>query len=282
VHYPELLQFGVFSLLQMGDLSCDSYFELYPHTNVCYEISYVVSGRGWFSNDGNRYEVQAGDIHLIRPGEVHGGGADAKDPYRYMYLGFYFNPSLDEENPYRKIREAFDRKQTTHCTSRLDLLTPFVSAIKESGNSDRLSREMIEMYLKQIIVLTYRNFLSDWEAKYPLDGLDNEAKRVVYAAIHYIDEHLLDIKDLREIAAAFGYSYSHFSNLFSKETGESLRNYYMKRKWAKAVELLKDGNRSITEIARMVHYDSIHTFSRAFRKEYGISPTKFKRTLNGL
>jgi AraC-like DNA-binding protein len=95
--------------------------------------------------------------------------------------------------------------------------------------------------------------------------------------MHYIDERLLQIKDLSEISSAFGYSLSYLSHLFTRETGESLRDYVSKKKWKKAAELLVEGKRSITEIAAIMQYDSLNSFSRAFRNVYGVSPSKYIR-----
>lgn len=280
VYYHELKRYGHIHLFQVGDLCCESEFALQPHDNFCYEITYIVSGRGWFSNDGKRYEVEAGDIHLTRPGEIHEGGVDQQDPFRYMYMGFLLDPSLQEGNPYYKIKQFLNTNRELICTDRLNIRNLFISAIKESNSSNDFAQSMLEMLLHQILVITYRNFSTEWEMKYPLEGLDSEAKKAVYATIHFIDEQILEIKDLKEVSDAVGYSFSHLSYLFSRETGGSLRDYFMKMKWKKAVELLRDGNYSITEVARMVHYHTIHTFSRAFRKEFGLSPSQYLQKLN--
>lgn len=275
LHFPELMQYGSISLLQLGDLNCDSGFVLRPHRQTCYEISYVVSGKGWFETNGNRFNLEPGDIYIGRPGEIHQGGVNADDPFRYFYFGFRFNTSSDEENSFLSIREMMDRTQTPHCKDRLDIRTPFVNALKELSSTTQFSQKMIQSYLEQILVLTYRNFFSGWEARYPGEGSDNAGKRLVYSAIHYIDDRLLQIRDLKEVSDAFGYSQSYLSRLFSRETGESLHKYYTKKKWQKVTELLTEGDYSITEIAEIMLYESIHSFSRAFRKEFGVSPSQY-------
>lgn len=277
LHSTELMQYGAISLYQFGDLSCDAGFYLSRHTQVCYEISYIVSGKGWFGTNGARYELEQGDLYIGAPGEMHEGGADADDPFRYFYLGFQFNTSSYPDSPLLSIKELIDGKQTPRCADRLDIRTPFAGVLKELSSASPFSEKMIQSYLEQILVLTYRNFFSDWEAKYPGEGWENSAKRAVFAAIHYIDDRLLKIDDLGEVSDAFGYSLSYLSHLFSKETGDSLRHYYAKRKWEKTVELMKEGNYSITEIAAIMRYDSIHTFSRAFRKAFGLSPSSYMK-----
>lgn len=277
LHASELMQYGVISLYQFGDLTCDAGFVLSPHTQVCYEISYVVSGKGWFSTGNARYDLQPGDIYIGLPGEIHAGGADADDPYRYFYLGFQFNTAYSQDHPLLAIKELLDNKQTPHCRDRFDIRSPFINVLQELSSASPFSNMMIQLYLEQILVLTYRNFFSDWQANYLGEGSENSAKRAVYAAIHYIDDRLLKIRDLKEVSDRFGYSQSYLSHLFTKETGESLRTYYAKRKWKKTIELMREGKYSITEIAEIMQYDSIHTFSRAFRKTFGLSPSRYMK-----
>lgn len=277
LHSPELLPFRSVSMYQLGDLSCDARFALSEHEQVCYEISYVVSGLGWFATGGSRFDLQPGDIYICRPGELHKGGADPADPFRYFYFGFHFNATSPQDNPFQHLREMMDTTQRPVCRDRLGIRSPFMGVLKELSGTSHFSQTMIEAYVEQILVLTYRNFFSDWEDKYPGEGLDNAAKRVVYSAIHYIDDRLMRIKDLKEISDAFGYSLSHLSHLFTKETGDSLRSYYAKRKWQRSIELLAEGHYSITEVAAIMQYDSIHTFSRAFKKAFGLSPSQYIR-----
>jgi AraC-like DNA-binding protein len=63
--------------------------------------------------------------------------------------------------------------------------------------------------------------------------------------------------------------------VFTQETGISIKEYYQKKRFEEAVEMLKGSNFSITQIAQDLQYKSIHTFSRAFRKNFGISPTAY-------
>ncbi|MEF3303647.1 AraC family transcriptional regulator [Paenibacillus sp. GYB003] len=278
---PELKEYGAISLYQFGDLTCDAGFALGEHRQACYEISYVVSGKGWFATNGVRWDLQAGDLYIGLPGELHEGGADADDPFRYFYVGYHFNTEAEGAGWLLPIKETIDNKQSPRCKDRLDIRTPFVNVLKELSSASPLSHKMIQLYLEQIVVLTYRNFFSDWEAKYPGEGSEHGAKRAVYAALQYIDDHLLQIGDLKEVSDAFGYSLSYLSHLVAQETGVSLRGTFAKRKWEKTIELMKEGSYSITEIASIMNYDSIHTFSRAFRKAFGVSPSRYIRETIG-
>ncbi|MDF2724811.1 MAG: AraC family transcriptional regulator, partial [Paenibacillus sp.] len=85
LHAPNQKRFRTISLYQLGDLCCDSEFVLKPHKQPCYEISYIVSGQGWFATNGLRHDLQAGDLYIGKPRDIHQGGANAEDPFRYFY-----------------------------------------------------------------------------------------------------------------------------------------------------------------------------------------------------
>jgi AraC-like DNA-binding protein len=85
---------------------------------------------------------------------------------------------------------------------------------------------------------------------------------------------------LEELSEATNYNYSYLSSLFRKTTSGTLADYYRRRRLETARLLIAGGEQNMTEIAALLHYSSIYTFSRAFKDEYGTSPTQYKRALN--
>jgi AraC-like DNA-binding protein len=84
---------------------------------------------------------------------------------------------------------------------------------------------------------------------------------------------------LEELAVATNYNYSYLSSLFHKTTSGTLTDYYRRRRLETARLLIGENELNMTEIAALLHYSSIYTFSRAFRDQYGTSPTQYKKNL---
>ncbi len=106
----------------------------------------------------------------------------------------------------------------------------------------------------------------------PLPSLSTAKKRLLYDIIHYIDVESEDMGALQKLSETFGYSYSYIADLFSRNMGEPLKEYFTRRRFERATQLLEDGM-SVTQIADMLGYKSIHSFSRAFtRRFWGIAP----------
>ena len=102
--------------------------------------------------------------------------------------------------------------------------------------------------------------------------------RAVIKAIKYIkknfDNKNLDLKSVSEFVEL---SLSHFSRLFSKETGKSYSDYLTKIRINEAKRLFKETNLKVYEVCFKVGYDNVEHFSRVFKKVTGISPTNYNK-----
>ena len=96
-------------------------------------------------------------------------------------------------------------------------------------------------------------------------------------AINYIQENLADKLSLKTIADKAYFSQYHFHRLFSVVVGETVHNFIIRKRIEKAASfLLYQKEKTITEIAEQIGFSDLSSFSRAFKKFYGISPNKFK------
>lgn len=263
-------------LYQIGDLSCKENYVIGEHEQYCYEISFIVSGKGIYFSNGSSHFVKEGDIYLSLPGEIHNGKADPSDPFRYFYVGFGFhNPSI-EQNTFYHAKKMFDQTGNPVATDRFNIKSLFLNVFNELINMNMYSEIMIKTFLHQIIILAYRNFFNDWERTYAPEKSTDNSKQIVYELINYVDVNLCNISELTEISRELGYSYYYLSHIFSRETGLSIKEYFNRKRFERAVELLKNCEMSVTQIADNLHYQSIHSFSSAFRKNFGVSPKEYQ------
>ncbi|MBP1993944.1 AraC family transcriptional regulator [Paenibacillus eucommiae] len=276
VYFYDPQQYESIYLYQIGDLSSQAGYTIGEHLQLCYEISYVVSGKGIFYTNGKAYPVQEGDIFLSLPGELHNGKADAAEPFRFFYVGFNFHSETDGQHAMTHVRKMFDQTKKPLVQDNLSIDVPFINIFNELINLKNYSTLMINTYLQQIIVLGYRSFYESWETQYEPQPKVDETKQIVYEVINYIDVNLHRITELPQIAAELYYSYSYLSHIFSKEVGLTIKDYYNRKRFEKAIEWLKNGDLNVTQIAEKLQYQSIHTFSKAFRNSFGISPTEYQ------
>ena len=73
-----------------------------------------------------------------------------------------------------------------------------------------------------------------------------------------------------------GISAAYFSTVFKRETGKTFINYLTDIRMDRAVHMLLDENEKTYVIAEAVGYSDPNYFSYAFKKKFGVSPSKYK------
>ena len=273
---PESKRFGFIRLYQIGELQCSPGYEVPRHNQPCAEISYIVSGKGVFECNGKTVPVEAGDLFLNQVADVHAIYSDPREDLRYLYLGFLLDDRLDGD--YAALSRFFEALGEVRLVKdRFDVRAPFLRLINEFYTGGTCSQLAIESLLCQVLVLAYRDFREAPPKSFQPPQTADAAGNTVYTVIRYIENHALDIGEVREIAGALGYSGSYLSHLFRERTGETLQSYLTRKKIEAGVELMKSGRYTVTQIAMRLGYDTLQSFSKAFRRVMGVPPTEYLR-----
>ncbi|WP_299123932.1 AraC family transcriptional regulator [uncultured Tenacibaculum sp.] len=97
-------------------------------------------------------------------------------------------------------------------------------------------------------------------------------------AIDYVESNLDKKLVLERVAKEAHFSSFHFHRLFKIVTNETLNDFIVRKRIEKAAFfLLKQKEKSITEVSERVGFTSLSSFSRAFKNFYGMSPAEFKK-----
>ena len=98
----------------------------------------------------------------------------------------------------------------------------------------------------------------------------------------YIAEHLSEDLSVAHIAAELYLTPNYFSRLFKRVAGEGCNEYIVRKRIEKAKILLQTTNLKASKIADMVGYRDTNYFSLAFKKNTGVSPTKYREQFRQL
>lgn len=82
--------------------------------------------------------------------------------------------------------------------------------------------------------------------------------------------------DVRTVAAVAHVSEAHFIRTFRSVFGETPHRYLQRRRVERAMFLLRETDRSITDICFDVGFTSLGTFSRTFRQIVGETPSAYR------
>lgn len=92
-------------------------------------------------------------------------------------------------------------------------------------------------------------------------------------AINYMEEHIVEEPDWKEVGKIAGCSAYHFQRMFAYMAGVSLSEYLRRRRMSLAAGDLIAGKKVI-EVALKYGYDSPTAFNRAFKAIHGVAPSK--------
>ena len=107
-------------------------------------------------------------------------------------------------------------------------------------------------------------------------GLAVWQQRIV---VGYIEEHLAEPISLAELAKLVRLSSYYFCRAFKQSFGIPPHRYHINRRIERAKALLANPAQSVTEIGLALGFSETSSFSVAFRRTTGITPTEYRRTL---
>jgi len=93
----------------------------------------------------------------------------------------------------------------------------------------------------------------------------------------YIESHITERITLLMLARTAGYSPWHSARLFKEITGKAPFEYIRALRMTRAAERLRDGENRIVDVALDFVFDSHEGFTRAFSRQFGISPSDYYR-----
>lgn len=99
---------------------------------------------------------------------------------------------------------------------------------------------------------------------------------IINEAVDYIEDSICKELSLAKVSQHFGISDFHFNRMFKTVAGITLKHYILGRRLTRAMEQLKKTDRSVIDIALDLGFEYPEVFSRAFKKQFGLSPAHFR------
>jgi AraC-like DNA-binding protein len=90
------------------------------------------------------------------------------------------------------------------------------------------------------------------------------------------DAHYAEPIKVSDMARAAGLSPAHFSRSFQRTFGVSPHQYLLTRRLERAAALLRNTDRTVTDICFLVGLDSVGSFTTSFRRVFGTTPTAYR------
>ena len=235
-----------------------------------YVFIYCVQGFGWYEVEGQHYDIHPNQYFIIPVGKPHKYGAAKEHPWTIYWI--HFKGSLascyaDHAVEPKEIRPELHSR----ISNRQNLFEEIFFTLQRGFYLENLSfaSSLFHYYLGSLrYIHQYR------DAFHPAESETNEG--VVEALIHYMEENKEKRLTLEALARYSGYSASHMSMLFRRQTGMAPLNYFNKLKMDGARYLLDHTDMKVNQICHKLGFDDAYYFSRLFSKLVGMSPKAYK------
>ncbi len=248
-------------------------------------LLYIYSGTVKIKLDNHTYNGIRGSLFLYpsktKYSIINTTGADAK----IMSINFDYIANLDA-NPLSPIPTITDGIwRNTNAVEQLEFLdTPQFNNAIHLENMHSLEPIFAELTAEYIDCKPYnmqiRGLLMHHVLFIILRQLSygNRQKKLSLAekVINYVQENYSADLSNESIGKHFNYHPNYINRVIQKHTGQSLHQYVLSCRVAKALEMLQTSGLSVTEIAERVGFSSIKHFSQTFKSIYGYSPIHFK------
>jgi AraC-like DNA-binding protein len=254
-----------------------------------YLLVYIKSGRGRFSVGDDAFDVGPGDLIWIPPDTLHEmRGYPPRMFVAYLHFDLVYDPERSprvlpgahyQALPHRLMHPIWSRRPIAGWRG----LLPVVNSSAVYGLMKQAILEHRGAHQPLRVVGLMLQILGEIAAGLSASAVSAGAHwPAVRRAAHDIIAKPETELDLQSIAWEARMSLSHFRKLFREAHGESPRAMQNRARMQKACELVLHSGRSVTEIAWQLGFSTVHNFSRAFKREVGVSPRGYQRKMLGL
>ncbi|MBO5724592.1 MAG: helix-turn-helix transcriptional regulator [Lentisphaeria bacterium] len=233
-------------------------FRILPHTRIYFPLS----GQGSVSHNKKIYTLQKGKILLIPAfAQVQVNCPDHLEKYWCHFNAYLGESTMDLFYLHQECIELE--------VEDFDFLTMlFEKLLKLGVQEDPVSLFEFQTGIKLLLA----RFLPrvTWSSNTEMLG-------VFTKLLFYINSNLHNDLSLKTLADQVGICRSHLSHIFHEKIGVRLSEYINMHRMYKAMCLLRETSRSISEISDLCGFSSIAVFSKAFKKHTGNSPVGFRK-----
>lgn len=245
-----------------------------------YELTFIDRGSLITEVEGKTYTLNEKDILIYTPGQFHTQSIEKGSSCSYVTI--IFDMKIFVENNTANNDEFINNRIFGYDKKIYNLINSFV---QESSTQIPYMNSLMLCLLQEIIIrLLQLPFLKN------INSTEKNDKPASPVHKHYQDELLEKILDfindsiyepitIFEICQKFSLSRSSLQILFKENMDTTPKKYIINMKLEKSCQMIREEKYTISNIALLLGFNSIHYFSRAFTQKYSISPSEYAKQM---
>lgn len=233
------------------------------------------------------YSLNKGEIIFHKPNEFHNVKANGIVAPNLVVIGFecsspaisFFQNKLLHIGPSERDLLARIIQETKH-TFCCGLDDPYCEKLVRYETTPFGSEQLIRIYLEQFLIqLTRSCYEQNNRSALPKSMRVRSEDELFNRIVSYMEENLNRQITIDSICSDNLVGRSMLQKLFREHTHQGVIDYFTHMKINAAKQLIRNQQMNFTQIADFLGYNSIHYFSRQFKKTTGMSPTEYASSI---
>lgn len=248
-----------------------------------WEFLYVDKGEVEVMANTLGYKLKQGEMIFHKPNEFHNVWANGRVAPNLVVISFecrsrsmrYFeNKIIPIGDPEKNLLAQILREAREAYSSPLD--QPSLKKLEKRTNSRFGCEQLIKLYLEQMLINMIRKGSSiSRVSKLSSAVKERSDEDMVKKIIGFLEANITRELSFDAVCRFSSLSKTNLKVLFKEKTDRGVMEFYNHLRIEKAKTLIREGNHTLTEIAEYLGYNSIHYFSRHFKKVTDMAPSQY-------
>lgn len=248
--------------------------EAHRHADAL-EIFYIERGRVEWWVEKETHVLPAGSVYLNRPGELHGSLGVGLQPCGYLWLNLVMPkaglPGMRRQQSLGLQKAIATFRRRTFPGSD-ELKSCFLQLVACHRVRPLHAEIEARAHLHLLLVYLLRDYQKAEQSRLRVAEPSFAIRRVLNA----VEKDPSGIHSIDELAAIARLGTTRFADRFFQEVGFTPAAYLRRRRIERAKLLLREGRKSLAQIAFEVGFSSSQHFATAFKQVEGVSPSRFR------
>lgn len=273
---------SVTGIVNLHFFEFDNDFTTEGERHPFYELVFVNSGRLYISSEDYTGWLTSDQMLIHRADTVHSLSCRAGNEPTVIIIGF--ECSSGEIDLFSKTPTDLDDAEVKKLAEivkegRNVFLPPYNTPVydmkkrrEQPFGSEQVLRLLLEYFLIQLI----RKYRYDESGEEIIETPSMMGEIIKYVSDNYLEKMTID-----ELAFLFRTNRATLCREFKRTTGKTLVEFINDKKFERAKRKILSSDATFTKIAEEMNFESIHYFTRFFKKMSGMTPKEFRK-INGV
>ena len=275
--------FKIDKLVSVHYFEFGSDYCFYGEKHPFWEILYIDKGSVKIIAEDQTHIMKKGEIIFHKPNEFHNIIADGVSSSNVVIFTFHCDSAdMSFFENFKGTIGNTERALMGHIVAEAEkaFITPMgdpqTERLVPDENAPIGSQQLVKINIEMLLIELIRNSAKHETEKKPTSLIKNKSQNdFIDRVIEYLEENVHERLTLSDICRDNIVGRSYLQKIFREKTGGGAMEYFGILKIEQAKEIIREGTHNFTEISVMLGYNSIHYFSRHFKKVTGMTPSEY-------